>query len=109
MSAGGGQLVLTYGDGQWQSEPETSEFPCIGPNGIAQSQTTTMVLTLRPQPQGELAGEESVTVKTNECGQRAAVIRIPTVASRSGDVPEGVAVPDPATVTKTPAPPTTTR
>lgn len=109
MSAAGGLLVLTYGDGQWQSQPQTSEFPCVGPNGIAQSQTTTMVLTLRPQPQGELAGEETVTVKTSECGQRAAVIRIPTVASRSGDLPEGLAVPDPATVTDTPAPPTTTR
>jgi serine/threonine protein kinase, bacterial len=109
MPAGGGRLVLTYADGQWQSEPDTSPFACVGANGIAQSETTTMVLTLRPQPQGELAGEESVTVKTNECGQRAAVIRIPTVASRSGDLPDGVAVPDPATVTNTPAPPTTTR
>ena len=68
-----------------------------------------LVLTLRPQPQGELVGEESVTVKTNECGQRAAVIRIPTVAFRSGDVPDGVAVPDPLTVTNTPVPATTTR
>jgi serine/threonine protein kinase, bacterial len=94
MPAGGGQLVLRYLDGQWQSEPATSPFSCVGPDGIPQSQTATTVLTLRPRPHGELAGEEAVTVKTNECGQRTAVIRIPTVAVRSGDLPDGVAVPD---------------
>jgi serine/threonine protein kinase, bacterial len=109
MSAGGGHLVLQYGEGKWKSEPETTQFPCVGRNGIAQTQTTTLVLSLRPQPQGDFAGEETVTVKTNECGERASVIRIPAVASRSGDVPPAVTVPDPATVTNTPTPPTTTR
>jgi serine/threonine protein kinase, bacterial len=109
MSPGGDTLVMDFGDGQWQSRPETTQFPCVGPNGIAQIQTTTLVLSLRARPpQGEFAGEEDVTVKTNECGQRAAVIRIPAVASRSGDVPPAVNVPDPATVAPNPTPPTTT-
>jgi serine/threonine protein kinase, bacterial len=112
MSPGGGHVVMQFGDGQWQSHPETTQFPCVGSNGIARTQTTTLVLSLRPQPQGDLVGEETVTVKTNECGQRAAVVRIPAVASRSGEVPPAVTVPDPATVpdgpTASPTPPTTT-
>ncbi len=76
---------------------------------MAQIHTTALVLSLRPRPRGNFVGEETVTVKTNECGQRAAVIRIPAVASRSGDVPAGVAVPDPANMTNAATPPTTTR
>jgi serine/threonine protein kinase, bacterial len=104
---GGAPLVMLFGDGQWQSRPETVQFPCVGPNGIAQTQTTTQVLSLRPQPQGDLSGEMDVTVQTNECGQRSSVVRIPALASRSGDVPPAVTVPDPATVTDTPTLPTT--
>ena len=50
--------------------PGNDSVPCVGSNGIARTQTTTLVLSLRPQPQGDLVGEETVTVKTNECGQR---------------------------------------
>jgi serine/threonine-protein kinase len=111
MRPGGGTLVMQFGDGLWQSRPETSQFPCVAPNGIAQTQTTTLVLSLRPRPQGDFAGEEEVTVKTNECGQRAAVIRVPALASRIGEVPPAVNVPDPATVidnsTAKPTPPAT--
>jgi serine/threonine protein kinase, bacterial len=107
VSSGGDTLVMDFGDGHWQSRPETTRFPCVGPNGIAQIQTTTLVLSLRPRPQGDFVGEEDVTVKTNECGQRAAVIRIPAIASRSGEVPPAVNVPDPATATDNPTPPAT--
>ncbi len=109
MSSGGGHLVMQFGDGQWQSEPETAQNPCIGKNGIAQIHTTTTLLSLRPESTGGLVGEETVTVKTNECGQRAAVIRIPAVASRSGDVPAGVTVPDPAAMTSSATAPPTAR
>ncbi len=101
-------LIMEFGDGQWRSRSETVQFPCIGSNGSASSQTTTQVLSLRPQPEGGLVGEMVVTVQTNECGQQAAVIRIPAVASRSGDMPPAVTVPEPATVTDTPITPTTT-
>jgi serine/threonine-protein kinase len=49
----------------------------------------------------------TVTVKSNECGQRSAVIRVPAVATRSGNIPPGVYVPDPATVTDAPTASTT--
>jgi serine/threonine-protein kinase len=112
MSPGSSTLVMQFGDGQWQSRPETTQFPCIAGNGIAQTETTSQVLSLRPRPQGDFVGEEEVRVQTNECGQRAAVIRIPAVASRSGEVPPAVTVPDPATIGDNPAgnptPPTST-
>ena len=104
-------LVMQFGDGMWVSRPETNQFPCVAGNGIAQTQTTTQVLSLRPRPQGDFVGEEEVRVETNECGQRAAVIRIPALASRSGDVPPAVNVPDPATISDSQAanpPPETT-
>ena len=81
MSPASSTLVMQFGDGQWQSRPETNQFPCIAGNGIAQTETTSQVLSLRPRPQGDFVGEEEVRVQTNECGQRAAVIRIPAVAS----------------------------
>jgi serine/threonine protein kinase, bacterial len=103
MSPASSTLVMQFGDGLWQSQPETTQFPCIAGTGIAQTETTSQVLSLRPRPQGDFVGEEEVRVQTNECGQRAAVIRIPALASRSGDVPPAVNVPDPATITDTPA------
>ncbi len=107
MSPGGGSLFMKFTDGQWQSQPVDIEFPCVGPDGSEASQTTTLALSLRPQPHGSYVGEETVTVQTNECGQRSAVIRIPTVASRGGEVPPAVLVPDPATGPQNAASPTT--
>lgn len=106
-------LILEFGQGQWKSRPETVPFACIGPNGSTGTQTTTQVLSLRPQPVGDLVGEMTVTVRSNECGQQGAVIRIPAVASRSSDMPPRVNVPDPADIpsetpsSETPAMPTT--
>jgi serine/threonine-protein kinase len=95
MSPGGGVLFMQFTDGQWQSQPMDLDFPCVGPDGSQATQSVTLVVTLRPQPPSGFVGEETVTVQTNECGQRSAVIRIPTFASRKGEVPPGVAVPDP--------------
>ncbi|BCI89740.1 hypothetical protein NIIDMKKI_49460 [Mycobacterium kansasii] len=100
-------LVLEFGQGQWKSRSEAVQFACIGPNGAASTQATTQVLSLRPQPVGDLVGEMVVTVHSNDCGQQGAVIRIPAVASRSGDLPPAVNVPDPVTIPENP-PATTT-
>ncbi|MDT5136293.1 MAG: serine/threonine protein kinase, bacterial [Mycobacterium sp.] len=102
-------LILEFDDGQWRSRPETTKFPCIDPNGVTSAQTTVQVVSLRPQPQGNLVGEMVVTVKSNECHQQGGVIRIPTEASRSGDTPPGVNVPDPVRISPTTSePPTVT-
>ncbi|OBK46534.1 serine/threonine-protein kinase [Mycobacterium sp. 1081908.1] len=88
-------VVLEFRDGRWLSRPEKGTFPCVGGNGTERTQATTQVLSLRPRPQGGLAGEMTVTVQSNECGQQGAVLRAPAVATRGGDVPPGVTVPDP--------------
>jgi serine/threonine protein kinase, bacterial len=95
-SPGGEPVVLEFRDGRWLSGPEKSAFPCIGPTGAERTQATTQVLSLRPRPQGGFVGEMTVTVHGNECDQQGAVLRAPALATRSGDLPPEVAVPDPA-------------
>jgi serine/threonine-protein kinase len=110
-SPGGRPVVMQFADGQWQSQQDTVQFPCVGPNGLAQTQTTTQVLLLRPEPEGDLVGEMNVTVQSNECGQKSAVVRVPALATRSGGAPPGVYVPDPVRIDGAPGasgPPTTT-
>jgi serine/threonine protein kinase, bacterial len=94
----GAPVVLEFRDGRWLSRPENSTFPCVGPDGAERTQATTQVLSLRPRPQGGLVGEMTVTVQSDECGQRGAVLRAPAVATRVGEAPPGVTVPDPATI-----------
>ncbi|MGZ4512660.1 MAG: hypothetical protein ACXVX4_15270 [Mycobacterium sp.] len=48
----------------------------------------------------------TVTVQSDECGQLGAVLRVPAVATRVGEVPPDVPVPDPSTLPENPAPPT---
>ena len=69
--------------------------------GATCAQTAQQALSLHPQPQGRLVGEMAVTVKSNECRQQGSVIRIPTEASRSGDMPPGLNVPDPVRMNPT--------
>jgi serine/threonine protein kinase, bacterial len=103
QSPGGQPVVLDFRDGRWVSRPEQSTFPCVGRNGVAATHATTQVLSLRPRPQGELVGELTVIAQSDECGQRGAVLRAPAVATRSGETPPGVGVPDPAAVSSDPA------
>ncbi|MEB3983938.1 serine/threonine-protein kinase [Mycobacterium sp. 663a-19] len=110
-AAGVRPVVMRFTDGEWRSEPETAQFPCVAKDGAAHTQTMTQVLTLRPGSQRDLVGEMNITVQSNECGQQSAVVRVPTVATRTGDTAPGVYVPDPATIGGAPSasgPPTTT-
>ncbi|SOX53050.1 protein kinase, partial [Mycobacterium ahvazicum] len=91
-------VIFQFTDGQWQARPETVPFPCVGPTGLAKSQTTVQTLALRPNPQGDLVGEMDLVVQTDECGQRGSVIRVPATLTRTADTPSGVSVPDPVSV-----------
>jgi serine/threonine-protein kinase len=95
-SAGGDAVVLHFRDGVWLSRPQVAKIACVGPNGAFSMHPTTQVLSLRPQPQGNFVGEMTITAQTNECVQQGAVLRMPAALIRSGDVPPGVSVPDPA-------------
>ncbi|ORA84095.1 serine/threonine protein kinase [Mycobacterium malmoense] len=104
-SSDGEPVVLDFRDGRWLARPEKATFPCIGLDGVQATHATTQVLSLRPQPRGEFAGEMTVTVQSNECVQQGAVLRAPAVAIRDGDVPPGVTVPDPAVIPESPTAP----
>lgn len=89
------ELRLQFVDGAWKSNPQTVLFPCLDSTGRPDKQTTTQVVALQPE-HGEFRGMMTVTVVTDECGQKDAKIVIPAVAERIGDVPPGVNVPNPA-------------
>lgn len=94
-AAAGNELRLDFVDGQWKSRPLSAHFPCVDATGRPGMQTTTEVLWLHPRDGGLLRGELAITVETNECGQQGAVIRVPTAAVRTADLPSAVGVPDP--------------
>jgi serine/threonine protein kinase, bacterial len=104
---GGEPVVLDFRDGRWLARPEKGSVACIGPTGATGTQVTAQVLSLRSQPQGDLTGEMTITVQTNDCGQQGGVVRAPAAASRTADVPSDVIVPDPVTIPDTSATPTT--
>jgi serine/threonine protein kinase, bacterial len=97
-STGGRPVVFRFDGGQWQSRPEVVPFACVGPSGVAKSQTTVQTLVLRPTLHTDLIGEMDLVVQTDECGQRGSVVRVPAKLSRVADTPPNVYVPDPVSV-----------
>jgi serine/threonine-protein kinase len=93
----GNTAVLHFVDGNWQAEPRQLQLPCRTSRGGPMSmQSETVVWTLTPEPDGTLRGVQTQTVRSNECGSQGATLRTPVVASRTGDVPAGVTISDPA-------------
>ena len=97
-----------FADGHWQSAPvqrQLAQPRCLGADGKVVAGANTVVLTwsLDPQPDGALRGMKTGTALTNECGLQGQVALAPVVATRTGDVPTGVTVADPATVTMAPS------
>ncbi len=100
--------VLHFIDGHWRSAPRELQTQCRAVHGTQTStQAETVVWSLTPQPDGTLRGVQTQTVQSNECGAQGAMLRIPVVATRVGDVPTGVAVADPAQAAATAAIPAT--
>ena len=101
--------TYSYADGHWQSAPverQLNQSRCLGANGQVVAGISTVILTwsLEPQPDGTLRGTKTGTALTNECGVQGQVGVAPVALTRTGDVPTGVAVADPAKATV--APPT---
>ncbi|MGE2816182.1 serine/threonine-protein kinase [Mycobacterium heidelbergense] len=106
-AAGSAPRDYHFADGHWQETPfrrQESVDRCLGVNGaiVAGAETLMAVNSLEPQPDGTLHGLTTQTVLTNECGQQGLVLATPFVATRTGDVPTGIAIPDPAEVTAVP-------
>ncbi|SPM37599.1 serine/threonine protein kinase [Mycobacterium rhizamassiliense] len=100
-------VLWDFRDGSWIARPTSGRVSCVGPAGAAGKQASSQVLTLHPQPSGDLTGQLTLTVQTNGCRQQGAVIRAPAVASRVGDVPPELQLPDPVTILATSSAPTT--
>jgi serine/threonine protein kinase, bacterial len=99
-----------FADSHWQSAPverQLTQPRCLGANGQVVAGPNTVMLTwsLEPQPDGTLRGVKTGTALTNECGLQGQVALAPVVATRVGDVPTGVALADPTTVTIAPSTP----
>ena len=97
--------VWRFSDGQWRLSPpyrfRTDEPRCLSADGqvVPGSDVAVTIKSLEPQADGTLRGVETTTVLTNECGAEGQVFQVPYIATRIGDVPAGVAVSDPATIT----------
>jgi len=88
-------------DGHWQSAPvqrQLNQPRCLGANGevVAGANAVLLSWSFAPQADGTLRGTKTGTALTNECGVQGQVALAPVVATRTGDVPNGVAVADPA-------------
>ncbi len=97
-----------FANGHWLSAPvqrQLAQPRCLGAGGqvVAGANTVMLTWSLDPQPDGTLRGMKTGTALTNECGFLGQVALAPVVATRTGDVPTGVTVADPATVTFTPS------
>ena len=95
-------------DGHWQSAPvqrQLGQPRCLGTDGqvVAGANTVMLTWSLAPQPNGTLTGAKTGTALTNECGLQGQVAVAPVVAARVDDVPTGVPVADPATVSISPS------
>jgi serine/threonine-protein kinase len=100
--------VLHFVDGHWQSAPRQVQTQCRQVHGTqTATQSETVVWSLTPQPDGTLRGVQTQTVQSNECGGQGAMLRIPVLATRVGDVPPGVVVADPAQASANTAVPAT--
>jgi serine/threonine-protein kinase len=100
--------VLHFVDGHWQSAPRQLQTQCREAHGTQTAkQSETVVWSLTPQPDGTLRGVQTQTVQSNECGAQGAMLRIPVVATRVGDVPPSVVVADPAQASANTAVPAT--
>ena len=97
-----------FADGHWQSAPaqrQLAQARCLGANGqvVAGANTVLLSWSFEPQPDGALRGMKTGIALTNDCGLQGQLAVAPVVATRVGDVPSGVAIADPATVTAAPA------
>jgi serine/threonine protein kinase, bacterial len=107
-SNGGQTETLRFIAGYWQGAPQQERIGCHQPNQPVQTtEQETVGLSLAPQADGTLRGVRTETVGSNECGAQGAVLRVPVVATRVGDVPPNVALTDPVQAMSAAAAPAT--
>ncbi|MGW4095788.1 serine/threonine-protein kinase [Mycobacterium sp. NPDC004974] len=97
MEGGGMTAVFRFLNNSWQGDPARGSLPCEAPI-VGQAQAMDTALALTPQPDGGLAGVQTTTIQSNECGLQGAVITVPVQSTRIDDVPPGSPIADPAAV-----------
>lgn len=96
---GGETDTLKFAAGYWQGASQQIRIHCHQANQAGQNtQQETVALSLAMQADGTLRGVQTETVGSNECGAQGAVLRVPVVATRVGDVPANLPLADPAQV-----------
>ena len=99
---GGHTDTLRFIAGYWQGAPQQERVGCTQPNGqVRATQQETVAWSLAPQADGSLRGTQTDTVLSNECGAQGAVVRVPVVATRTGNAPAAVTIADPSQVIST--------
>ena len=98
-----------FTEGRWQMLPERSRETRQGckveqDKTVDGDETVLRASSLEPQAGGSLRGLSVVTAISSECGQEGAVYHSSFIATRVGDVPPGVPVADPSTVSVPPEP-----
>ena len=95
--------IARFTDGRWVMLPEKSRVTrdrCTVEDDktVAGDETVLGTTSLEPQPGGSLRGLSTATAISSECGQEGSVQQSSFTMTRVGDVPPGVSVPDPSTV-----------
>jgi len=95
--------VLHFADGHWQGMT-TLQAPMECSSNKSGHDDETRLWSWDPQADGTFKGLTIGTILSNGCGTQGWVYRTPWVATRTGDVPPGVIVADPALFIPPPAP-----
>jgi len=95
--------ALQYVDGKWRElPPETETRSCSSSPDVSAKYATQWTLARRAD--GAFAGDQRTVITSNECATQGLTMTLPIVATRTGDVPQGVNVADPASVRNVPFP-----
>ncbi|MCV7103204.1 serine/threonine protein kinase [Mycobacterium palustre] len=99
---GGDRAAFRFVDGRWRETPDRTSSPCEA--DTAKRGAVIVVLSVEPQADGTLKGEQTQTVLGDECGPSQGQVYVtPVTLVREGDVPPGVTVADPAAAAATAA------
>lgn len=94
---------LQYVDGKWRElPPEAETRSCSSSSDVSANYATQW--TLNRQSNGTFSGAQRTVITSNECATQGLTMTLSMVATRTGDIPQGVSVANPASVQNVPFP-----
>lgn len=107
----GASTTLRFLDGRWVADPvrtrnDEMEECFVGTADSWQKGADTSLASwwLQPQSNGSFRGRWTATTVSSECGLQGGVTEVPFTVIRIGDIPAGVAMPDPGKAPEAPVP-----